>query len=167
MKTMPKKLLQAAALAAAVMVLPGGVSAAPAFAVWLDGNTTPGGGGNAILTSLDHAFGVGDYTLVTTAQLATPGFLNSFKAVIVSRFDASFGTGLSAAAAANVQAYVGSGATQVPLSHLLMMQRTISSAREAAILLTPTSTNCLSTPPRSRRPAVMAMSVSSMARPWR
>jgi hypothetical protein len=87
-------------------------SAAPEFAVWLDGNTTPGGGGNGILTSLDHAFGVGDYSLVTTANLETPGFLNSFKSVIVSRFDASFGTSLSPLAATNVAAYVGSGAGQ-------------------------------------------------------
>jgi hypothetical protein len=85
----------------------------PDFAVWLDGSTTPGGGGNGILTSLDHAFGTGDYTLVTTAQLATPGFLSPFKAVIVSRFDSSFGTNLSAAAAANVTAFVGTpGPTQ-------------------------------------------------------
>jgi hypothetical protein len=82
------------------------------FAVWLDGDTTPGGGGNGILTSLDQKFGAGDYTLVTTAQLATPGFLNSFKTVVVSRFDSGFGGALSAAAAANIAAYVGSGATQ-------------------------------------------------------
>jgi hypothetical protein len=107
-----KKLAQTVAFGAAVIALPAAASASPAFAVWLDGNTTPGGGGNGILPALDNAFGVGDYTLVTTAQLATPGFLNSFKAVIVSRFDASFGTSLSAAAAANVASYVGSGATQ-------------------------------------------------------
>jgi hypothetical protein len=84
----------------------------PAFAVWLDGDTTPGGGGNGILTSLDSAFGVGDYTLVTTAQLETPGFLDAFKTVVVSRFDSSFGSSLSAAAAANIATYVGSGATE-------------------------------------------------------
>jgi hypothetical protein len=91
-------------------------SAVPAmattFAVWLDGNTTPGGGGNPILTSLDNAFGAGSYTLVTTAQLDTPGFLNSFSAVIVSRFDSGFGTSLDATAAANIASYVGSGANQ-------------------------------------------------------
>ncbi len=90
--------------------------AAPAmsadFAVWLDGNTTPGGGGNGILTSLDNAFGANDYTLVTTSDLETPGFLNSFKTVIVSRFDSSFGGSLSAAAAANIASYVGSGANE-------------------------------------------------------
>jgi hypothetical protein len=113
MKSTPKKLVQALALGAAVMALPAAASAAPDFAVWLDGSTTPGGGGNGILTSLDHAFGTGDYTLVTTAQLATPGFLSPFKAVIVSRFDSSFGTNLSAAAAANVTAFVGTpGPTQ-------------------------------------------------------
>ena len=91
-------------------------AAAPAtaadFAVWLDGDTTLGGGGNGILTSLDQEFGAGDYTLVTTAQLATPGFLNSFKTVVVSRFDSGFGAALSAAASANIASYVGSGATQ-------------------------------------------------------
>ena len=69
--------------------------AAPAmsadFAVWLDGNTTPGGGGNGILTSLDNAFGANDYTLVTTSDLETPGFLNSFKTVIVSRLTLASG----------------------------------------------------------------------------
>ena len=59
-------------------------AAAPQFAVWLDGNIS--GGGNGILTSLDNAFGVGDYTLVTTSQLETAGFLNAYQAVIVSRF---------------------------------------------------------------------------------
>lgn len=102
--------------AACAAALVAGVSAAPAgavdFAVWLDGNTTPGGGGQGILTSLDHAFGAGDYQLVTTSQLETPGFLNNFKTVIVSRYDSQFGTSLSAAAAANIAAYVGSGASQ-------------------------------------------------------
>ena len=39
--------------------------------------------------------------------METPGFLNSFDAVVVSRYDSGFGTGLSAAAAANIAAYVG------------------------------------------------------------
>jgi PEP-CTERM motif len=84
----------------------------PDFAVWLDGNTTPGGGGNGIVTSLDNAFGVGDYTLVTTSQLETPGFLDAFKTVVVSRYDSSFGSSLSAAAASNIATYVGTGATE-------------------------------------------------------
>jgi hypothetical protein len=84
----------------------------PDFAVWLDGDTTPGGGGNGIVSSLDRAFGAGDYVLVTTADLETPGFLNAYKAVIVSRYDSSFGTSLSSAAAANISSYVGSGASQ-------------------------------------------------------
>lgn len=105
---MIRKLIAAAALAC----VSAASSAAPSFAVWLDGNTTPGGGGNAILTSLDQAFGVGNYTLVSTSNLETAGFLNSFDTLIVSRFGSGFGSGLSAAAAANVSAYVGSGATQ-------------------------------------------------------
>ena len=98
--------------AAGLLALSTSASAAPAFAVWLDGNTTAGGGGNGILSSLDNAFGAGDYTLVSTANLETPGFLNSYKAVIVSRFGSAFGSSLSALAATNVAAYVGSGATQ-------------------------------------------------------
>jgi PEP-CTERM motif len=98
---------------ALIALFAGGPAAAdPQFAVWLDGDTTPGGGGNGILTSLDQEFGAGDYELVTTAQLETPGFLNSFKTVIVSRYDSGFGDALSAAAAANIAAYVGSGATE-------------------------------------------------------
>lgn len=112
MKSLRKRLLSAVAVGAAVMALPVMASAAPSFAVWLDGNTSPGGGGNGILTSLDHTYGAGSYTLVSTANLESSGFLNSFDAIIVSRYDSSFGTSLSAAAAANVAAYVGSGATQ-------------------------------------------------------
>ena len=47
-------------------------------------------------------------TLVTDAQIATPGFLNGFDAFVFTRDGASFGAGLSLAAAANVTAYVGS-----------------------------------------------------------
>jgi hypothetical protein len=94
------------ACAALALALPS-TSSAVDFAVWLDGNTTPGGGGNPILTEIDQYFGAGDYTLVTTAQLATPGFLNSFNTVVVSRYDAGFGTPLSTAAAAQIASYVG------------------------------------------------------------
>jgi hypothetical protein len=47
-------------------------------------------------------------TLVTDAQLATSGFLDSFDAFYYTRDGFSFGTGLSAAAASNVANYVGS-----------------------------------------------------------
>lgn len=107
-----KHSLAALAVCAALTATPIAASAAPTFAVWLDGNTTPGGGGNGILPSLTNTYGVGSYTLVSTANLETPGFLSSYSAIIVSRYDAGFGTSLSAAAAANVAAYVGSGATQ-------------------------------------------------------
>ena len=83
-------------------------SAAGNYAVWLDGSLTDGG--NAIpsrLTSLGFTV-----TLVTTAQLETVGFLSTFDAIAVSRYDASFGTFMTATAAANVSAYVGSGAGQ-------------------------------------------------------
>lgn len=46
-------------------------------------------------------------TLVTDAQIATPGFLNSFAALYMTRDGSSFGIGLSPAAAAGVAAYVG------------------------------------------------------------
>jgi uncharacterized protein YvpB len=45
-------------------------------------------------------------TLVTDAQLATPGFLNAFDVFVYTRTGSSTGTTLSAAAAANVKAYV-------------------------------------------------------------
>lgn len=96
---------------AAVLALPA-LGSAATFAVWLDGNTTSGGGGNGIVTSLANAFGVGSFDLVSTSQLETPGFLNNYKTVIVSRFDSAFGSALSATAAANIASYVGSGATQ-------------------------------------------------------
>jgi hypothetical protein len=77
------------------------------FAVWLDGETSPGGGGNPILTEIDQYFGTNNYTLVSTADLETPGFLNSFDCVVVSRYGSDFGTALSTAAASNIMTYVG------------------------------------------------------------
>jgi hypothetical protein len=44
-------------------------------------------------------------TLVTDAQLATPGFLNAFNVFYYTRDGSSFGSSLSAAAAANVIAF--------------------------------------------------------------
>jgi len=102
----------ASAGALSLLTLGTPVFAAKQFAVWLDGVTTPGGGGSGVLTSLDNSFGAGSYTLVSTSDLETPGFLNDYQAIIVSRYDSSFGSSLSAGAAANVAAYVGSGATQ-------------------------------------------------------
>ena len=99
------------ALALILMGAPSRGSAAE-FAVWLDGNTTPDGGGNGIPFSLTAAFGASSFTLVTTAQLDTPGFLNGFDAVIISRFGFGTGTALSTAAVTNIQAYVGTGPNQ-------------------------------------------------------
>ena len=56
------------------------------------------------LTSLGHTV-----TLVSDAQLATPGFLNSFDLFYMTRDGHSYGTGLSAAAAANVYSWVQGG----------------------------------------------------------
>jgi hypothetical protein len=84
----------------------------PSIAVWLDGNTDATGGGSGIPTSLAQAFGAGSYELVTSAQLDDPGFLDQFGAVVVSRYGSNFGTNLDATAAANVSAYVGSGASE-------------------------------------------------------
>jgi hypothetical protein len=80
------------------------------FAVWLEGSTTSGG--NGVYTSLTNVFGVASVTLVTTAELETPGFLSSFTTLVVSRYGDGFGSSLSAKAASNVVAYVGTGATQ-------------------------------------------------------
>jgi hypothetical protein len=95
-----------------VLLIPSIGSTAPLFAVWLDGNTTPGSGGNGIPFSLTEAFGAASVTLVTTAQLETVGFLNGFDAVVVSRFGNGFGTALSTAAVTNIQSYVGKGPNQ-------------------------------------------------------
>ena len=94
------------------LFLPSIGSAAPVLAVWLDGNTAPDGGGNGIPFSLTAAFGASSFTLVTTAQLEAPGFLNGFDAVIISRSGFGVGTALTAPAVANIQKYVGSGASQ-------------------------------------------------------
>jgi hypothetical protein len=58
------------------------------------------------LASIGHSV-----TLVTDADLATPGFLSSggFEALFVTRDGFSFGVGLSPAAAANVVAWVADG----------------------------------------------------------
>lgn len=104
---MKTKILLGAVAFAFLLTMPRTVSASPTFAVWLDGNTTPGGGGNGIVSSLTNSFGAGSFTLISSADLATPGFLNAFDAVVISRFDSSFGTGLTATQAANVLAYVG------------------------------------------------------------
>lgn len=103
-----RKMIPVIGAALLLLAVPSRGFAAFTYAVWLDGELSDGG--NAIpgrLTALGNTV-----TLVTTAQLETPGFLNAFDAVVVSRFDASFGTFLSAGAAANVAAYVGSGAGQ-------------------------------------------------------
>jgi hypothetical protein len=101
----PKSLFLSAVLAMAVP----SISSATSFAVWLDGSTSDGG--NAIPSRLDTAFGAGSATLVTTAQIETPGFLSGFDCLVVSRFDASFGTFLSPLAVGQVQSYVGLAGT--------------------------------------------------------
>jgi hypothetical protein len=93
-------ILGAALLAAAVP----SQSYAYNIAVWLDGSLSDGG--NAIPSRINAISG-DSATLVTTAQLETAGFLSSFDAIVVSRYDSSFGSFLSSAAAANVAAYVG------------------------------------------------------------
>jgi PEP-CTERM motif-containing protein len=102
------------ALALILIGAPSSGSAAPEFAVWLSGNTTPGGGGNGIPDSLTAAFGTSSFTLITNAQLATPGFLDAFQAVIISRFgfETTLGTALSSAQVTEIQRYVGAGASQ-------------------------------------------------------
>jgi len=60
-------------------------------------------GANQIGTLYDDSHTV---TYVTDAQLATAGFLDAFDAFVYTRDGFSFGVGLSAAAAANVKAFV-------------------------------------------------------------
>jgi len=102
------------ALALILTGAPSSGSAAPEFAVWLSGNTTPGGGGNGIPDSLTAAFGASSFTLITSDQLGTPGFLDAFDAVVISRFgfETILGTALSPAQVTEIQRYVGKGATQ-------------------------------------------------------
>jgi len=64
-------------------------------------------GDNLTDDTINNHFGAGSATLVTDAQLATAGFLSTFDAVYITRDGSSFGAGLSAAAAARVQTYVG------------------------------------------------------------
>jgi hypothetical protein len=106
----PLKILAAWALALS-LAMPSSSFAAPLFAVWLDGNTTAGGGGNGVPSSLNEEF-PGSVTLVTTAQLETVGFLNGFDAVVISRFGDTSGNALSTTAVTNIQSYVGTGPNQ-------------------------------------------------------
>ena len=106
-----KKGTFAGAAALALLLAMPTTASATSFAVWLDGNTTPGGGGNGIPSSLANAFGAASVTLISSAQLATPGFLSAFDAVVVSRFGSAFGSDMGAVAAANVLAYVGAANT--------------------------------------------------------
>lgn len=97
-----KSLIVGVALAAAFATpsLP-----AQSFGVWLDGNTTHPSNDGA-LSSLDHAFGSGHYTLLSNADLEAS--LSAYDTIIMSRSGASFGqTSISAAAITNIQNYVG------------------------------------------------------------
>jgi len=101
-----RKFLPILGAALLLVASPSRVSAARTFAVWLDGSATDGG--NAIPTVLNTNFGAGAATLISTADLETPGFLNSFSALVMSRYDSSFGIStISATAIANIQLYVG------------------------------------------------------------
>lgn len=104
--------ISAVVMGVALAAAPLSAMANPTIAVWLDGNTDASGGGSGIPTSLAQTFGAGSYELVTSSQLDTAGFLNQFSAVVVSRYGSNFGTSLDSVAAANVSAYVGSGATE-------------------------------------------------------
>ena len=73
-------------------------------------------GDNATNDFINAQFGPGSATLVTDAQLATPGFLNVFDAFYYTRNGTSLGTSLSAAAAANVESYVGGNGSVVLLN---------------------------------------------------
>lgn len=70
--------------------------------------------GNNNLYNVINATSPGEAVLVSDAQLATPGFLNAFNAVLITRDGASIPVGpvLSNAAAANVAAFVGTAGAQ-------------------------------------------------------
>ncbi|MEO6874873.1 MAG: hypothetical protein ABI222_08625 [Opitutaceae bacterium] len=95
-------------LVTAVLLLAPARASAQSVAVWLDGSLTDGGNGipNRI-SSLGYTV-----TLVSTADLENANFLASYDAIVLSRYGSNFGTYLTAAAATNVSAYVGHGASQ-------------------------------------------------------
>jgi hypothetical protein len=99
-----KNLLGIVTIAAAV-TMSAPTSNAASVAVFGDNSVAP------YLSSLGDTV-----SLVTNAQLATAGFINTFDAFFMTRDGSSFGVGLSAAAAANVAAYVGSSGNVVLLN---------------------------------------------------
>ncbi len=72
-------------------------------AVWCDG--FPSCGTNGTPGFLNGLPGV-TATVVTSAQLEMPGFLDAFQAIFVTRFSDAFGSGMSIAAAGHVRSYV-------------------------------------------------------------
>lgn len=74
-----------------------------AVAVWCDGfPDCVGNGTPAFINSLDGLTAM----VVTSAQLGTPGFLDDFQAIFVTRVDQQFGGGMPLAAATQVRNYV-------------------------------------------------------------
>jgi hypothetical protein len=76
------------------------------IAVWADG--APSAGNNGIVSYINTIPGF-SATTVSTATLEQPGSLSGYSALYVTRESDFFGTGLTAAAAANVIAFVGAG----------------------------------------------------------
>jgi len=100
------KTIKVMGLAAAAMLTIPTISSAQNVAVWLDGDLS--NGGNNMVEDIDVNIPGANASLVTTAQLATPGFLSGFSTLVMSRYDSSFGTYLSDPnAIANIQSYVG------------------------------------------------------------
>jgi len=93
-----KRFCQLFSVVAALLFAPQVATAAP-IAVF--GNNS---GFANLATSLGNTV-----TFVTNAQVATAGFLDSFDLFVYTRADGSFGSPLSAAASANVAAFVNSG----------------------------------------------------------
>ena len=78
------------------------------IAVWADNESTDGG--NGIVGFINNTMPGFSATVVSTADLETAGFLNTFNALYITRFGSNIpGASLSATAAANVQSYVGAG----------------------------------------------------------
>lgn len=73
-------------------------------------------GDNAIDDYINSLGGSYSATLVSDAQVATPGFLSSFDVFLMTRNGFSFGSGLSAGAASEAMSYVGPSGNVVLLN---------------------------------------------------
>lgn len=100
------RLLLVAAFTAATIAC-SNVAYAIHVAVWVDNNNA-----NGADTFINSTFGAGSAIRVSMANLETPGFLSAFDAFFATSSANRVGSGLTAAAAANVVSYVGTNASR-------------------------------------------------------